>query len=537
VGLEEAPERRPGSSGALLARLAPLAVLAAILGLAIFLRFYDLASNPGGLYGDEAAEGLDAWRLLNQPGFHPDFMVWFQDDGGREALFTYVVAGAFWLFGPTALVLRGVAAAFGVAGVLAIGWLGRRFGTWVGLAAAAWAAGSLWLVCVSRDGMRNTIVPLFGAVALVALLRWADRPGRGAAIAAGAVTSLAALYTYQPLKLLPVLAAIWWLWLRWANRPAYERLRPGIPAFCAAFLVVAAPMLAVAVTNPTNYFGRIATTSPFNPETHSDIVTHTLGTLGMFGITGDPNARHDVAEAPLLSMALVLIAFVGLIRLWRLRREPAGSLILWSLPIFLLPPLVALDGGSPHFLRSLGLAAPLGVTIGMGAAEFVEWARDLDRPAEGRPAAVRPRARPISAGLFVRRPFGLLGPVTVAVTAALLAGAAYSSGHAYFSRPVADRYQAYSYPLTDIAAYAADHPGTAVILDEHSGYVIGFLDAGLDVPIYRAGSAVPDAADHPAFLALSTDDIESSLGGAAVQRARPIAWDPAGQPLAWVTTP
>jgi 4-amino-4-deoxy-L-arabinose transferase-like glycosyltransferase len=514
---------------ALLARLAPLAVLAAILGAALFLRFYDLASNPGGLYGDEAAEGLDAWRLLNQPGFHPDFLVWFQDDGGREALFAYVVAGAFWLFGPSTLVLRGVAAAFGVAGVLAIGWLGRRFGTWVGLAAAAWAAGSLWLVCVSRDGMRNATVPLFGAVALVALLRWADRPGRGAAVVAGAVTSLAALYTYQPLKLLPVLAAIWWLWLRFANRPAYDRLRPGIPAFCATFLVVAAPMLAVAVTNPTSYFGRVAATSPFNPETHSDIVIHTLETLGMFGVTGDPNARHDVAGAPLLSMAFVLIAFVGLIRLWRLRREPASSLILWSLPIFLLPPLVATDGGAPHFLRSLGLAAPLGVAIGLGAAEFVDWARDLERPSEeGPPARPGPTPRPR---------FGLLAPVTIAVTAALLGAMSYSSGNAYFGRPVADRYQAYSYPLSDIAAYAAGHPGTAVILDEHSGYVVGFLDAGLDVEIYRAGSAVPDAAEHPAFLALSTDHIRSTLGDAAAERARPIAWDPAGKPSAWVTTP
>jgi hypothetical protein len=346
---------------------------------------------------------------------------------------------------------------------------------------------------------------------------------------AGAVTSLAALYTYQPLKLLPVLAAIWWLWLRFANRPAYDRLRPGIPAFCATFLVVAAPMLAVAVTNPTSYFGRVAATSPFNPETHSDIVIHTLETLGMFGITGDPNARHDVAGAPLLSMAVVVIAFVGLIRLWRLRREPASALILWSLPIFLLPPLVATDGGAPHFLRSLGLAAPLGVAIGLGAAEFVDWARDLERPSEeGPPARPGPTLRPR---------FGLLAPVTIAVTAALLGAMSYSSGCTYFGRPVADRYQAYSYPLTDMAAYAAGHPGTAVILDEHSGYVVGFLDAGLDVEIYRAGSTVPDAAEHPAFLALSTDDIRSTLGDGAAERAQPIAWDPAGKPSAWVTTP
>ena len=166
-----------------------LAALAAIVVAAILLRFVDLATNPGGLFPDEAAEGLDAAKLLHQPGFHADFFVWFTDDAGREALFAYVVAGAFGIFGHSVEVLRATAAGFGVAGVLAIGWLGRRFGTWTGIVAAAWAAGSLWLVCVSRDGMRNTIVPFFGAVALVALLNWATRPGRGSALLAGAVTA------------------------------------------------------------------------------------------------------------------------------------------------------------------------------------------------------------------------------------------------------------------------------------------------------------------------------------------------------------
>ncbi len=495
------------------ASLAAIAALTAIAAAAIFLRFYDLAGNPGGLYGDEAAEGLDAWRLLHQPGFHADFGVWFTSDGGREALFAYVVAGVFNFAGASALALRATAAAFGVAGVLAIGHLARRFGVWIGIVAAAWAAGSLWLVCVSRDGMRNMIVPFFGALALIALLHWATRPGRGMAILAGAVTSLAAMYTYQPLKLLPVLVVVWLVWLRHADRPTYERLRAGIVPFAAAFLVVAAPMIAVAVTNPSNYFGRAAATSALNPDVNADSnpIVHVLRTVAMFGLTGDPNARHDVAGLPLLPLPLTVVAAAGLARLWRMRRDPSHSLILLALPVFLLAPLVAVEGGSPHFLRALGLAAPLGVAIGLGAAEIVEQVR--------------------------RR--GSRGAcwLAMAVVAVTLTAVAAWSGWAYLTRPVADRYAAFSYPIVSLASYAADHPGTAVILDDYSAMDVEFLDASEPVTIYAPGSTVADPSAHPIYLALSLEDLASTLGPAAAAGAQPVAWDPAGKPVVWAATP
>src|SRR5205823_9815086 len=129
----------------------------------------------------------------------------------------------FRFAGETTLALRATAAGIGVAAVLAIWLLGRRFSEGAGLVAAAWVAGSLWLICISRDGMRNVLVPLLGALAMVALLAWADRPTRLRASLAGGVSSLAALYTYQPLKLLPVLVVLWLVWLRRADRDRYLR--------------------------------------------------------------------------------------------------------------------------------------------------------------------------------------------------------------------------------------------------------------------------------------------------------------------------
>src|SRR5207244_4631905 len=118
-----------------------------------------------------------------EPGSHP---VFFDDDGGREALFAYLVAAAFKAFGASVTTLRATSAVLGVAGVVAIWAVARRFGRVGALAAMAWAAGSLWLICVSRDGMRNVVTIAAGAAAIWALITWGDRPSRTRAALAGA---------------------------------------------------------------------------------------------------------------------------------------------------------------------------------------------------------------------------------------------------------------------------------------------------------------------------------------------------------------
>jgi 4-amino-4-deoxy-L-arabinose transferase-like glycosyltransferase len=483
-----------------------IAALGVIVVIAVFLRFASLATNPGGLYTDEATEAVSALRLLHDPGYHPIF---FPEGGGREALFAYLVAGAFAVFGETTVVLRGTAAAIGVAGVLAIWWLGRRFGVVTALVAAGWAAGALWLVCISRDGMRNTLVPLFGALALVALIAWQRRPGRWTAIVAGAVVAVAALYTYQPLKLLPVLAVLWLAWLRWTDGDAWRRLRPTLLPAAASLVVVCAPMLWVAVTEPIAYFGRALGVTPLNTGLAVQPLDHVLRTLGMFFVAGDPNPRHDVAALPMLGWPVALVALLGLVRLWRRRREPAHSLIGMALPVFLLPPLIAVEGGAPHFLRSLGLAAPVAVIVGLGAAELV----DIARRALGQ-RAVWGVAIGLAAGLVL-----------------LAAGTAT----AYLERPPASLYSAYSNSLVALAD--ASGPGDAVILDDYDASVVRFLDARALPTILAPGERITGLDAYRQVLSASRDALEAVLGTEAAASAEVVARDPSGSPSVWAVTP
>jgi predicted membrane-bound mannosyltransferase len=487
-------------------RWAMLVTLGAIVAGAVLLRFIDLAVNPGGLYVDEAAEALSAHRILSEPGFHPIF---FTDGGGREALFAYLVAGVFRFAGETAFALRATSAAIGVAGVVGIWLLGRRIGEATGLVAAGWAAGSLWLICISRDGMRNVLVPVLGSLAMIALLAWADRPTRIRASFAGAVTALAALYTYQPLKLLPLLVILWLLWVRRADHDQYLRVRPGITWFAVAFAVIAVPMLVVAVTDPSAYFGRALGVTPFaSGEGGASLIDHWLRTLGMFAVTGDPNPRHDVAALPLLGWPVFGVAVVGVVRLWGDRRMPAGSLVLLSLPVFLLPPMIATEGGSPHFLRSLGLAAPLAVTIGLGVVELVR--------------------------LMADRWGGLGRKTAVVVVAAGGLALAVASGAAYLARPVADRYDAYRFDLAAMAEAAG--PNDAVILDDYTANVIRFLDANQPPAVVAPASTIPKPDRYDRILALNRGDLARALETDVSPRITIVAMGPDGHPSVYAAS-
>lgn len=486
--------------------MAALPVLIVVLAAAV--RLYALTTQPGGLYPDEAAEALDAHRLLHQPGFHP---VFFEDDAGREAMYGYMVAAAFKVMGESVTVLRGVSAVLGVAAVVLVYLALRRFGRGAALAGMAWSAGSLWLIAISRDGMRNITVPVLGALALWALLGFGDKPTRNRALLAGAAVG-AGLWTYQPLKLTPVLVALWLAWIWWQERERFLRMRRQLGWMGLAFIVVAGPMLVTAVVNPGGYFGRAVGVSPLNPiNTNVSLLQHTLLTLGMFVFAGDPNARHNVGGLPLLGWPLFLLAGLGAWRAWRMRRDPAHVLLLLGIPVFLLPPLVGIDGGAPHFLRSVGLAPFLAGLIGLGAIETVEVARGL-----------------------LRRPW--VAPATAVALGLLLAGLGAGSAAAYFSRPVADRYQAYNFELV-AAANAAAQPGSAIVIDDYSAIDIRFLDAGNLPAIYAPGARIDQPSRYSRLVAVSREDLARAVGASVAQRAEVVERDPAGQAVVWVVSP
>lgn len=474
--------------------------LAAIVGLAAFLRLWQIQTQPGGLNPDEASEAWDAWKILHVPGFHPLF---FDDDGGRESLFAYILAGVFRVFGDSATALRATSAVLGVLGVAVTPLALRRFGRPVQLVGTAWAAGALWLICIDRDGFRNVLVPLVGTLALAALLTWLDRPGRLTGFVAGAVCGLG-LWTYQPLKLIPLWVALWLLIIRWRDPERWMRLRASVIPGVLAYALVAAPIAYVAITDPTGYFNRSVVTSAGNPTYgYAELPIHWLRTLLMFGITGDPNGRHNVADTPLLPPLVALIAILGAVRCWRNRREPGHLLVLLGLPVFLVPGLLAAEGDAPHFLRALGLAPILAAMVGLGAAEAVTLGKGVLGEGRGRVA-----------GVLV---------VVVALVAMTV-----QSGVLYFGRSATDRYQPYSFDIVAVAD-AAREPGTVVLIDHYSAPVVQFLDRDVAPTVIDEPSAGKvHLAPGTIVVARFPSDIGAALGAGAERVATVVARDPDG---------
>jgi hypothetical protein len=177
----------------------------------------------------------------------------------------------------------------------------------------------------------------------------------------------------------------------------------------------------------------------------------------------------------------------------------------------MVPSLIATEGYSPHFLRALGLAAPLGVAVGLGAVEFAGQ---------------------------VRRRWGRgamsLAIATVAVT---LTAVAVWSGWAYLTRPTADLYTTYSYQVAAAGQYAADHPGSVVIIDYYSGTDIQFVYWDDPPAMVGPGTRIENPRAYSTIIALRPQDLADALGPEVGGHAVAVAWDPSGAPTVWAVAP
>ena len=184
----------------------------AILGLAVlllivFFRFFRLGQVPPEMNSDHAEKFLDVLRVLSG-----QTMVFFSNNGGREALQFYLVAGLHRLAGLPLdfTILKLVTTTVGFLALPFIYLTGKELGNKrVGFLAALFAGIAYWPNVVSRVGLRLPFYMLFtAAVVLFHLLRIAHEAAINAISSPAGIILGIGMYGYSADRILPLLVVV-----------------------------------------------------------------------------------------------------------------------------------------------------------------------------------------------------------------------------------------------------------------------------------------------------------------------------------------
>jgi 4-amino-4-deoxy-L-arabinose transferase-like glycosyltransferase len=350
-------------------------VLLCILGLALLFRFWQISHLPGGLFPDEAANGLDINSMS-----HGHLQPFYERGNGREALFFYFEALSVLLFGRGVWQFHIVSAAFGFGSVIAAYFLSKRlFGKRVALLASFFMAISSYAVTVSRTAFRANTVPLFSTLTLLFLVKFFQskdpKSKFWSAVWAGIFFGLG-FYTYTSFRMmLPLIFGFMVLLVLGFRHQMRQMIREYTKykiTFIAAFLLAISWLAVYFIQHPKSFVGRAGEVSVFNRDlNHGDligtIITVFKKTVLSFFTEGDLIWRHNVSGfaflTPLISpfFALALIFFtIALFRLlkqvWdqKIKEQTVYQAALACWFWFMLIPELSTAEGIPHGLRLIG---------------------------------------------------------------------------------------------------------------------------------------------------------------------------------------
>ncbi len=395
-----------------------ITLLAGILLLGAFLRFWWISDFPPGLYPDEAMNGSNALEALSTG----EFKWFYPENNGREGFFINIQALSVWLFGNVPWALRVVSALFGTLTILGVYLLTKELfkknresgisqpsadsernrnqekliynskiiihnSGLVALLSSFFLAANYWHVNFSRIGFRAISVPFFATFGLYFLLKGL-RLGKISDLAFAGIFIGLGFHTYIAFRFIPLVIAIpliWYLW-KWYQ----SKIKSCIPCSAILFLfitfVIALPMGYYFLNHPEDFLGRSSQVSIFSAESPmKEFIKSNVLTLGMYIVHGDCNWRHNYncksALHPLAAIAFVIgitAALAQTIRALRKKQKNKDEpeqfrmgiilLLVWFLVMSL--PATLTREGLPHALRAIGTIPPVMILAGFGAASL-----------------------------------------------------------------------------------------------------------------------------------------------------------------------
>ncbi len=363
-------------------------VLLFILALALFFRFWQITELPGGLFPDEAANGLDINSMR-----HGEIAPFYERGNGREAMFIYFEWLSAAIFGTGVWQFHIVSAAFGFAAVVALYFLTKRmFDKPTALLATFFMAVSSYAVTISRTAFRANLVPLFSILTLFFIVKFFQSENQKSKYWSAALAGLffaLGFYTYTSFRMmLPLLVGFGTL-LFLAHRAQAEQLFKTYAkykaVFAASFIIGISWLASYYFQHPKSFIGRAGQVSIFSSEhnngdlfgTFIEVVKKTI--MGFF-TQGDLNWRHNVSGfpflmpfiSPLFGLALIFFTYAMFKLLKQVCKQKVEKTTVYQALVacwfwFMLVPEIATAEGIPHGLRLIGVIPPMFMLAAWGA--------------------------------------------------------------------------------------------------------------------------------------------------------------------------
>ncbi len=357
---------RPRGGVALRVGAAGLA-LGAVLAVAAWYRFHDLAGLPFEMTSDHTEKLLDIATIVG--GLRPVFM---PANSGREAMQFYWIAALVMLGLPLSfMTLKLGMSIVGTATVAPIYRLGRRIGgTHVGLMAALILALLPWHIQITRIALRIALAPLWVALTWIALYRAIAYGRRNDWLWVGLATGLG-MYSYSAFR--PMLFAVPLVVVLKLFHDAWYGHRDGLSRGLAAHAAAAAgltallvvPLVRYGIDRPGEIGERTATRifgdafveqpgavwdflraqdAPYFADLFGQLVVNVRNALLMFNVTSDNAWFQSPPGRPAFETVGGALVVLGLaVALHRIRRRDwqVGTLVV-TVPILLLSTILAL---------------------------------------------------------------------------------------------------------------------------------------------------------------------------------------------------
>ena len=355
-----------------------------IIILGTVLRFYNITSNPPGLYNDEISIGLNAYDILktgkDQYGY--SFPLAFKSFGDfKMPGYIYLVTLSMAVFGKSEFAVRLPSALAGILTILVFFYLTKEVLEFdkktklradiVALVGAAILAILPWHIQFSRGGFEVCVALFFYVTALFLGVRY-FKTNKWPYLLGAVLFLCFCEYTYQAYRVLSPLTVFM------ITAIAFFKVKKHFKSFLAAFLgfiALSLPLIAFSLT--TQGQERLLGTSAFGSGIFSqgvvglfkDLIIFINNYISFFSLTflfhlGDQINRHQVQNFGLLYFWQLPFIISGVYFLTKTKNSLIRFLIIFLFLVAPVAPAIALP--SPHTLRFLLGAIPFTLLTALG---------------------------------------------------------------------------------------------------------------------------------------------------------------------------